>query len=138
MQVPPALGLDTQRTQPVDGLAVNVRFGGVLHAQHHRLSRHALAGALTMRFKDVHPVERLLGQKAVRRLGFGPPVAGARDARRGPLGQALHQLHRPSVAARVAQIDPAKFFFCPAHTDPIEQQCQNRILPEHGKLCVMG
>jgi hypothetical protein len=132
------LRLVAQRTQAGDLLAVEVQLRGVLHTQHHRMRCHARAGTLPVRLEQIHAVELLLRQEAIRRLRLCPTTAGTRQAGRWLVGQTLGQQHGTGVEPLVPQIDAAKLLCRPTHaasapSEKAKTACYRSLL----KLCVM-
>ena len=83
MQIQVALRLVTERPQAVDGLAIEIQFGGVLQAQDNRVLVNTGFGALDVWGQHLFPPQPLpliagLVKKTVGRLGLGAAGAGAR------------------------------------------------------------
>ncbi len=118
MQIQAALSLVTEWPQSLDGLAIEVKFGGVLQTQDHGMLAHSVDGAVHVRCQDVFPPEILLLlagliEKAVDRLRFGPARTGARDTRRGFVGKIARDLDQSIGQTTVSKFCSAKFFCSP-------------------------
>lgn len=115
MQIHAALRFVTERPQAVDGLAIEIQFGGVLQAQGAGacgLWRTRCAGSARLPTPALAS-HRGPGQKTVGHLGLGAIEAGARDARRGLVGKARRNFDQPLGQPCIAQLRPAKLFHCP-------------------------
>ena len=117
MQIQAALSLVTEWPQSLDGLAIEVKFGGVLQTQDHRMLAHSDDGAVHVRCQDVFPSEILLLlagliEKAVDRLGLNPARTGARtgarSAGRGSLGKSARYLDQSLGQATISECRSTK------------------------------
>lgn len=111
MQIQVALRLVTERPQAVDGLAIEIQFGGVVQAQYSRVLANTGFGALDVWGQQVFPPQPLpliagLVKKTVGRLGLGAIGAGARDARRGLVGKVRCNFDQPLGQPYIAQLRP--------------------------------
>jgi hypothetical protein len=118
MKMHTALRFVTEWPQAVDGLTIEIQFGGVLQAQYNRVLAHAGFGALDVRGQHIFPPQPLLliaglVKKAVGRLGPDAIGAGARDARRGLVGKVRCNFDQPLGLPCIAQLRPAQLFHCP-------------------------
>ena len=98
---------------------------------------HAGLGALPVRCKDIFPLNLVLRQKSISRLGFSPATTGLRDARHRIGGHLLGQQCRAFVQALVAQVNVLEFFCCPTHATLPQLNTKSVCYAPFLKLCVM-
>jgi hypothetical protein len=94
-------------------LAVEIEFGGVLDAQHHRMGAHALLRARPVRRQDVAPIHVRIAKKAVGRDGFAPAIARRRDGRFGIRRKSFHEYLCPLVETTVSKVESGKLVIGP-------------------------
>jgi len=109
VQVHAALCFIAQWPQTTRPLAIEIKLGRILQAQHHCVLAHPRLRPVPMRFQDRASVHAVIVEEAVRRHRLTPAVAGLRHTHRRLRRQSLHQHPRSLVQARVAQIELSKF-----------------------------
>ena len=134
MHVHPALGLVTQGPQPLRRLALEIQFGRVLDAQHHRMRLHAPRARVPVRLHQFAPVHRLAAQETIGRMHFRRTAAGLGNTCRRLLPEPLSQQHQSLVQAFITQVRAAKLLFRPRHR--LSEKSLKTIAYEGWKSCV--